>query len=75
MRANVRRFTLLVWAWMLAVAAIGCDVTSPSNLSPTPSEANDRHEQAVRYSEQRARKIQEAERKILSRKTLTPPPR
>jgi hypothetical protein len=58
---------------MLGVAAVGCDATAPSNLSPTADQAADRREQAVRYSEQRARKNQEAERKAMNRKHLTPP--
>jgi hypothetical protein len=72
MRASVPRLLVPGMAWMLGVAAIGCDATPPSNLSPTQNQAADRHEQAVRYSEERARKNQEAERKAMKRKHLNP---
>jgi len=75
MRTSVPKLFVLGMAWALGAAAVGCDATSPSNLSLTPDQAADRHEQAVRYSEQRARKNQEAERKAMNRKHLTPPPK
>jgi hypothetical protein len=75
MRASVPRPLVLGIAWMLGAAAVGCDATGPSNLSPTPDQAGDRHEQAIRYSEQRASNNQEAERKAMKRKHLTPPPK
>jgi hypothetical protein len=73
MQANVPRLLVLGMAWMFGLAAVGCDTAPPSNLSPTRDQAADRHEQAVRYSEQRARKNQEAERKAMNRKHVTPP--
>jgi hypothetical protein len=75
MRASTPRHVALGTAWLLVVAAMGCDSTPTSNLSPTANRAADRHEQAVRYSEQRARKNREAERKAMKRKHLTPLPR
>ena len=72
MRTSVLRRLGLGLAWMLGVAAAGCDTTLPSNLSPTPDQAADRHQQAIRYSEQRARKNREAEREAMARKHLTP---
>ncbi len=72
MRSSVSKLLVLGMMWALGAAAVGCDATSPSNLSPTPDQAADRHERAVLYSEQRASKNQEAERKAMSRKHPTP---
>jgi hypothetical protein len=72
MRTSVPRRLGLGLAWMLGVTVAGCDTALPSNLSPTPDQATDRHEQAIRYSEQRARTNREAERKAMDRKHLTP---
>jgi hypothetical protein len=75
MRASVPRLLGLGLAWILGAAAAGCDTTLPSNLSPTPDQAVDRHEEALRYSEQRAHKNREAERKAMERKHLTSIPK
>jgi hypothetical protein len=62
----------LVAAW-LGGARAGSTPASTSNLSPTPDQAADRHEQATRYSEELARKNQQAERKAMGRMTRSLP--
>ena len=66
MRAGARLLALALGAWLVGPGT-GCTPAPPSNLSPTPDQAADRHEQATRYTQELARRNQEAERKAMSR--------
>jgi hypothetical protein len=75
MRTMARLLALaLVAAWFGSPGS-GCMPAPPSNLSPTPDQAADRHEQATRYSQDLARRNQEAERKAMSRISRSSPRR
>ncbi len=58
---------VLALAVALGGSAAGCAPALPSNLSPTPEQDANRHAQAARYTEERARKNQQAERKVMGR--------
>jgi hypothetical protein len=57
------RFMIL----LLGFVATGCGSSTQSNLSPTPEQSADRHQQAIRYSERVARENGRAEQKAMSR--------
>jgi hypothetical protein len=61
------RAAALMTACVAGAFTAGCDTTDRSNLSPTPDQAVDRHQQAIRYTEELASKNQQAERKVMSR--------
>jgi hypothetical protein len=67
MRTMARVLALAFAAAWFGGLGSGCTPAPPSNLSPTPGQAADRHEQAVRYSRDLARRNQQAERKAMSR--------
>jgi hypothetical protein len=57
----------LALAAALGGSGAGCGPAPPSNLSPSADQDTDRHEQANRYTQDRARKNQQAERKVMGR--------
>jgi hypothetical protein len=59
----------LVLATALGGPGGGCGPAPPSNLSPTPDQDTNRHERAARYTQELARKNQQAERKVMGRIT------
>ena len=67
MRTRARFLALTFAAAWFACPGSGRTPAPPSNLSPTPDQAADRHEQAIRYSRDLARRNQQAERKAMSR--------
>jgi len=67
MRTRARLVVLALAAAWLGAPGTGCTPAPPSNLSPTPDQAADRHEQATRYTQELARRNQEAERKAMNR--------
>jgi len=73
MRTRARLFALALAAAWLGGLGTGCTPAPPSNLSPTPDQATDRHEQAIRYTQELARRNQDAERKTMSRISRSPP--
>ncbi len=69
------RFALALAAGLIGAPGTGCAPAAPANLSPTPEQAPDRHENATRYSQELAQKNQEGERKVMSRMTRSHPQR
>jgi hypothetical protein len=73
MRTRARFLALALAAAWFGGPGNGCTPAPPSNLSPTPDQAADRHEQAIRYSRDLARRNQQAERKAMSRISRSSP--
>jgi hypothetical protein len=73
MRMMARFLALALAAAWFGSPGSGCTPAPPSNLSPTPDQAADRHEQAIRYSRDLARRNQQAERKAMSRISRSSP--
>jgi hypothetical protein len=67
MRTRTLRVATLMAAWLLSGMTAGCGEAPNPNLSPTPDQAADRHQQAIRYSQERAGKNRLAERKAMGR--------
>jgi hypothetical protein len=57
--------------WLLGGLTAGCGTSPNPNQSPTPDQAADRHQRAMRYTQELAGKNQQAERKAMSR--MAPP--
>ncbi len=61
------RLSAFVSISLLAGLSAGCGAPAQSNVSPTPEQDVERHEQAVRYANELASKNKQAEREAMSR--------
>jgi hypothetical protein len=67
MPTKMLRNTTLIAGCMLGGTIAGCGASANPNLSPTPEQSETRHQQAVRYTLERAVKNQQAEQKAMAR--------
>jgi hypothetical protein len=65
MRSNSTCVASAVFVCLVAGAFTGCGRSAPTNLSPTPKDDPARYERAVRDTEEKVRRDQEAEREAL----------
>lgn len=61
------RFAALIAGWLLGGMTAGCGDSANPNLSPTPEQSADRHQDAIRYTQELAGKNQQAEKKTMAR--------
>lgn len=72
MRFHAARPLWIVLTCLFVAGEWGCGAGAPSNLSPSPEQDPERHRKAVAYQEELIRKNQEAERKAMSGRRVTP---